>query len=100
MKKIIVRVRLPNILSHCTHGRREVEVEAATLEECLGDLFGRYPLLKVHLFDEKNKIRRHVNIFYNDKSLKRLADWSIPLIEGDTVTVLQAVSGGSCREGQ
>ncbi len=93
-----VAVFLPSLLAGCTGGRREVEVEAATLEGCVDDLLARYPLLEVHLFDEDRKLRAHVNLFHNDSNVKWLDDWSVPVRAGDTLTVLQAVSGGSDQE--
>lgn len=94
MRKIAAKVRLPSILTDCTGGRMEIEIEATTLESCLNGLFTRFPLLKIHLLDEQSRIRRHVNIFYNERSIKVLEDWRIQLSEGDMITVLQAVSGG------
>lgn len=94
MEKISVTVFLPSLLANCTDGRREVEIEASTLEECIGALVERYPLLGVHLFDEDRQLRAHVNVFHNDTNVKWLESWEIPVRAGDTLTVLQAVSGG------
>ena len=89
-----ITVQLPSLLLECTEGRREVEVEAATLEGCIEDLLIRYPLLEIHLFDQGRKLRGHVNLFHNDTNLRWLDDWSRPVSPGDTLTILQAVSGG------
>ena len=35
-----------------------------------------------------------VNLFHNDTNVKWLDDWQVPLTTGDTLTVIQAVSGG------
>lgn len=94
MSKPRVTVSLPSLLAGCVEGRRELEVEAATLAECVDDLLARYPLLAVHLFDEERRLRGHVNLFHNETNLKWLEDWEIPVRSGDTLTVLQAVSGG------
>jgi sulfur carrier protein ThiS len=53
-----------------------------------------YPLLGVHLYDEKRQLRKHVLVFYNDESIKRMSDLDIPLRAGDRLTIVQAVSGG------
>ncbi len=94
MDKVSVTVQLPSLLLECTRGRREVEVEAATLEGCVDDLLARYPSLEVHLFEQGRKLRGHVNLFYNDTDLRWLDDWDRPVRAGDTLTILQAVSGG------
>ena len=57
-------------------------------------LIARYPLLAVHLFDEERQLRDHVNLFHNDTNVKWLDDWGVAVRPGDTLTILQAVSGG------
>lgn len=94
MDKINVAVHLPSLLRNCTEGRGEVEIEASTLEECVVALVAQYPLLAVHLFDEERRLRGHVNLFHNDTNVKWLDDWGVPMRSGDTLTILQAVSGG------
>jgi len=62
---------------------------------CSSDLLiARYPLLEVHLFEEGRRLRPNINVFYNTESLKQLTSWRVPLSAGDTLTILQAVSGG------
>lgn len=63
-------------------------------DDALHDLVERYPLLRVHLYDEDDAVRQHVHLFYNDQNTRWLESLAIPLEPGDTITVLQAVSGG------
>ncbi len=94
-RPVKVTVQLPSLLLESTGGRREVEVEAATLQGCVEDLLARYPLLEIHLFEAGRELRGHVNLFHNDTNVRRLDDWSRPVRAGDTLTILQAVSGGA-----
>lgn len=94
MAGVKVPVSLPSLLRSCTGGEAEVEVEAATLEGAIAALKTDYPLLEVHLFDEEGRLRQHVHLFYNDREVRWIEDLSLPLRLGDTLTVLQAVSGG------
>ena len=89
-----ITVQVPNLLLECTRGRREVEVEGTTLEDCVEDLLTRYPLLEIHLFEGGRRLRGHVNLFHNDTNVRWLDDWRQPVSAGDTLTILQAVSGG------
>ena len=95
MEKVKVAVFLPSLLLNCTDGRSEVEIEASTLRECVDGLIARYPLLAVHLYDEERQLRGHVNLFHNDTNVKWLDDWGVAVRPGDTLTILQAVSGGA-----
>ena len=90
-----IPVTLPTLLAHCTGGARDVEVEAETLETCLDALLRSYPLLRPHLLDETGNLRPHVNVFLNDQNARWIDDWAaVRLAPGDTLTVIQAVSGG------
>jgi molybdopterin converting factor small subunit len=71
-----------------------MEVRADTLQGALDRLLLDYPALKVHLHDESGQLRPHVNLFYNDTNSRWLSSLEIPVQDGDTVTVMQAVSGG------
>jgi molybdopterin converting factor small subunit len=85
---------VPTILRDCTGGCNPVTIEAATLDEALQRLRDKYPLLRVHLYDETGKLRPHVLIFYNDESTRWLERLDVPLRQGDRLEILQAVSGG------
>ncbi len=93
-KNVPVRVYLPSLLERCTGGAREVQVHAATLREGIRQLLQAYPLLKTHLYENEEQLREHVLIFYNDENTRWLDTLDIPLKKGDTITILQAVSGG------
>ncbi len=94
MADISITIRVPAILQDCTGGNRQVTIEAATLAQALQRLRETYPLLRVHLYDEAEKLRRHVQIFYNEESTRWLETLDLPLQPGDRLEILQAVSGG------
>ncbi|HEY0071630.1 MAG TPA: MoaD/ThiS family protein [Chloroflexia bacterium] len=89
-----IEVRVPTLLRDCTGGSNQVTIEAATLAEALERLRETYPLLRVHLYDEAQRLRPHVLIFYNEESTRWLEDLDVPLRPGDRLEILQAVSGG------
>ena len=94
MERTSISVWLPGMLAHCTENMREVEIEASTFQECMETLLKTYPLLKVHLFEKNGEQRQHINFFINDENTRWLRDGDISLKAGDTLTILQAVSGG------
>lgn len=89
-----MEVNLPALLRDSVGGRASLTVAGATLAEALLDLRERYPHLRVHLYDERGELRRHVLLFYNGESVKGLGALDAPLRPGDRLDVLQAVSGG------
>ena len=89
-----VTLEVPRILCDTTAGKREVKLEAATLEAALREIRSRWPLLGTHVFDESGAVRQHVLILHNGKLTKYLKSLDIPLRAGDRVQIVQAVSGG------
>lgn len=94
MAAVTVPVAIPSLLHAQVGGKSEVSARGATLAEAIEDLLESYPLLRTNLFEADGSQREHVLIFYNDQSTKWLDSLDVPLKEGDTITVLQSVSGG------
>ena len=94
VSNVSIEVRVPTLLRDCTGHRSTVTIEAATLAEALQRLRESYPLLRVHLYDEEERMRPHVLIFYNEESTGWLESLDVPLQPGDRLEIVQAVSGG------
>lgn len=89
-----IRVSVPSLLRSAIGGGAEVELEATTFEHALERLLELHPRLRPHLYDDAGELREHVNLFLGDSEARWLDSWSQPLRDGDTITILQAVSGG------
>jgi len=89
-----VTVELPSVLAQVVEGRRRVELEAETLDGALRALVRALPQLEVRLFDESGLFREHVLCFHNATNTRWLDSTAVPVAEGDTIRILQAVSGG------
>ncbi|MES2640622.1 MAG: MoaD/ThiS family protein [Myxococcota bacterium] len=72
----------------------EVKIEAATVAEGIRALEALAPGLAFYLCDELGRLRTHVNIFVNTDRVKDRRGLSDPLRDGDTLWILQALSGG------
>jgi molybdopterin converting factor small subunit len=86
-----VLVRIPSPLRSYTDGAKEVEASGVTLGDVIDDLDRRFPGIRFRVVDEQHQLRRHMNLFVNDR---RERDLSTPLEATDVVTVMQALSGG------
>lgn len=89
-----VTVELPSLLGHVVNSERAVAVEAATVKGAIEALVERYPALAIHLFDETGCFRRHVLCFHNQVNTRWMSSTEVPVAAGDTITIMQAVSGG------
>ena len=84
----VVRLRAP--LSELAGGKRELELDGATVGEVLQALERAHPDVKGWILDEHGAIRDHINVFVN-KDYGR-EDTSVGA--QDRLHVLPAISGG------
>ncbi len=91
---MLLEVSVPPMLRDCVSGQARFSITANTLDEGIQRLFDTYPLLRVHVYDEAKRLRKHVLIFFNEESVSWLDRLDIPVRTGDRLTILQAVSGG------
>jgi MoaD family protein len=89
-----IEVRIPTILRSYTGGAKAVEGSGTTLDELLNNLDAAHGGLRERLVDGE-KLRRFVNVYLNDEDVRFLGGLETPVKDGDTVTVLPAVAGGS-----
>ncbi len=89
-----VTIRLPSLLGSLVGERREIVVQAETVENALSELLRAWPILRVHLFDETGGFRPHVLCFHNETCTRWMESLATPVRDGDVITLLQAVSGG------
>jgi molybdopterin synthase sulfur carrier subunit len=89
-----IEVRIPTILRSYTGGAKSVQGSGSTLGELLINLDSEHGGLRERLVDGE-KLRRFVNVYLNDEDVRFLGGLETPVADGDTVTVLPAVAGGS-----
>ncbi|MCM2575825.1 MoaD/ThiS family protein [Streptomyces meridianus] len=89
-----IEVRIPTILRTYTDGEKTVEGNGATLDELFADLESRHAGVRERLVED-GKLRRFVNVYLNDEDVRFLDGISTELADGDSVTILPAVAGGS-----
>ncbi|MER7174035.1 MoaD/ThiS family protein [Streptomyces mesophilus] len=89
-----IEVRIPTILRTYTDGEKAVEGSGDTLAELFADLDSRHSGIEARIVDE-GKLRRFVNVYLNDEDVRFLDGISTKLADGDSVTILPAVAGGS-----
>lgn len=89
-----IEVRIPTILRQYTDGAKAVEGAGTTLAELFADLETRHTGIQARIVDD-GKLRRFVNVYLNDEDVRFVDGIETKLTDGDTVTILPAVAGGS-----
>ena len=89
-----VTVRLPAVLAQMVDGERRFSVRGDTIGEALQDLVRQRPGLGMHFFDDAGALRRHILCFHNKVYARGHEGLERPIERGDTITILNSMSGG------
>ncbi|MEU3406760.1 MoaD/ThiS family protein [Streptomyces sp. NPDC006670] len=89
-----IEVRIPTILRTYTDGEKAVTGQGATLSELFADLETRHKGIEERIVDG-GQLRRFVNVYLNDEDVRFIDGIATALKDGDSVTILPAVAGGS-----
>ena len=90
-----VEVRIPTILRKHTGGEKAVAADGDTIRDLLGDLDRRYPGIAGSLLTEDGSLHRFVNVYVNDEDVRYQGGLEAKVGDGDEVSILPAVAGGS-----
>ena len=89
-----ITVSIPTILRTHTGGEKSVEASGATLAEVIDSLESNHGGLKARLVKD-GTLHRFVNIYVNDEDVRFAGGMEAKVADGDNVTILPAVAGGS-----
>ena len=90
-----VIVRIPSPLRKLTGGASEIETKADSINTLISALDSTYPGMRERLCDETGAVRRFVNIYVNEEDIRFLTGKDTPLKDGDEVSIIPAIAGGS-----
>lgn len=93
-----VTLRIPTALRHFVDNQENVSVQASTVGEAIRHLTESYPTLKHHIMTDNGDLRNFVNVYVNEQDIRNLKNTGTPLKDGDTVTIVPAIAGGSSRQ--
>jgi len=95
-----VKVKLYGVLKEEAK-EKEVEVEASTVEHLLRILATRFGnSFAEKVYDHNGAIRRFINIYVNGRDIRFINRLHTALMDGDEVSMIPAVSGGSGPSGE
>lgn len=91
-----ITVSIPTILRQHTGGEKRVTATGDTLGAVIDDLETNHSGIAQRLVDD-GKLHRFVNIYVNDEDVRFSGGLNTAVGDGDSVTILPAVAGGSAR---
>jgi molybdopterin synthase sulfur carrier subunit len=89
-----ITVRIPTPLQMMTNGKAEVVCNVKNIKELVDALERDYPGMQERL-SEGGKIRRFINVYVNDEDIRFLNKEETALKDGDTISIVPAIAGGS-----
>jgi sulfur-carrier protein len=90
-----ITVKIPTPLRKITQGAGEIEISGNNILEMLNLMEKTYPGIKDRICDEHGELRRFVNIYVNQEDIRFLKGKETNLKDGDEVSIVPAIAGGS-----
>lgn len=98
MTPVRVTVVVPRALRHLSDGQGRVGVDVgdgATVAGVLTALAERAPGIPDRVLDDRGELRRHVNVFVDDESIRTRDGLATRVHDRAELIILPAVSGGA-----
>src|SRR5450755_2954132 len=91
----MAKILIPTPLRQYTGKQDTVELAGATVGEVLHSLTSQFGELRRHLYNDEGKLRSFVNVYVNDDDIRYLDKEATALKDGDTVSIVPSIAGGS-----
>jgi adenylyltransferase/sulfurtransferase len=91
----MAKILIPTPLRQFAGKQDSVDLKGATVGDVLHALTTQYSDLRRHLYTDEGKLRSFVNVYVNDDDIRYLNKEATPLKEGDTVSIVPSIAGGS-----
>jgi adenylyltransferase/sulfurtransferase len=95
---VAIKVLIPTPLRPYTGGENAVELEGKSVGDLLRQLTARFPDLEHHLFSHDGKLRNFVNVYVNNEDIRFLEKGDTPVCDGDEVSIVPSIAGGTDPE--
>ena len=90
-----VKVRIPTPLMKLTSNKSEVTAEGATISDIFNNLETQFSGIKERICEEDGSPRRFINIYVNEEDIRFLDGEKTAVKEGDEISIIPAIAGGS-----
>lgn len=90
-----VKVYIPTPFRSLTENQARVDASSGTVGELLVELEQKYPGMRERLRDDKGSLYGYINVYVNSEEISELQGEKTALKDGDEVSIIPAVAGGS-----
>jgi MoaD family protein len=92
---VAVEVRIPTVFRKFTNNDAVAEVTPGTIGQMIEQLSERYPGFRDQILTGTGELHRYVNVYVNDEDARYLDKLETKVSDGDVVSLLPSVAGGS-----
>src|SRR2546425_2625118 len=92
------KILIPTPLRQYTGKQDTVQVKGGTVGEALAELTTQHHDLRRNIYNDEGKLRSFVNVYLNDEDIRYLSKESTPVKEGDTISIVPSIAGGSALD--
>jgi len=89
-----IKIKIPAPLRPFADDQKMIDCEANNIGELLSVLTELYPALTKNILTDEGEVRHFVNIFVDSDEIRQLDGFETPLVDGQVVAIIPAVSGG------
>jgi MoaD family protein len=89
------KIHIPSPLRQYVGKQPSVDVQGKTVGEAMHALIAQHPDLRRHLYTEDGKLRAFVNLYVNDEDVRYLQKEATALKEGDNISIVPSIAGGT-----
>ena len=89
------KIHIPTPLRQYVGKQASIEVTGVTVGEAMTSLVAQHPDLRKHLYNDDGKLRAFVNLYVNDEDIRYLQKEATALNEGDNISIVPSIAGGS-----
>src|ERR1043165_8906896 len=89
------KVLIPTALRQFAGKQDSVQLGGSTVGEVLDALTAEHQELRRHLYNDEGKLRSFVNVYLNDEDIRYLSKAATPVKDGDTISIVPSIAGGS-----
>src|SRR6201997_3510574 len=89
------KIHIPTPLRQYVGKQASVDVQGATVGEAMNALVVQHPDLRKHLYTEEGKLRAFVNLYVNDEDIRYLQKEATAVKEGDNISIVPSIAGGT-----
>ena len=87
-------VKIPTPLRKFTNQQSDIETSGKTIYESIVDVAKQFPEIKIHLFDESERIRSFVRIYLGEEDINVLDKENTAVLQNSIISIIPAIAGG------